>query len=286
MARSGRRRPGLAAIRRQRPGELSPLLPRRRQDRLDQLAGRQPRGLHGRPGRQRRRPAHLLERRQDEGDRLDPARRGPRGLRHRPARNVPDLGVRGPARGRAATQAAVRPGNRPGPGRGGHGPAHRPDEQRARVLEAVPRRHPRQAVDRHRYRPPVHPGSRRPGRPARHADADRRPAVLPVRPRGHREHLLVRAGRRRPAQAHRSRRHVRAEPGHRRAADRLPRGGRHLDPGQPRRGGAAQARGHPGFPGRRRALPGWSPPRITWATSTATRPGRPAWSRCAARCTG
>ena len=34
------------------------------------------------------------------------------------------------------------------------------------------------------------------------------------------------------------------------------------------------------------APPGWSPPPIIWAAWTVTRPARPAWSRCAARCTG
>jgi hypothetical protein len=234
---------------RQRPGELPPLFPRRRQDRLDQLAGRRPRGLHGRHGRQRRRAAHLLGRRQDPGNRLDRGRRGPRGLRRGSARIVSDLGLRDPARRRAAAQAAVRPGYRPGPGGDGHGPAHRPDEHRARVLEALPRRHPRPAVDRHRSRPAVHPGAGRPGRPAGRAHADRGPAVLPVRSRGHRQRLLVRAGRQRPDPAHRPRRHVRAEPGHGRAADRLSRGRRHLDPGLTRGGRAAPARGHAGLPG-------------------------------------
>ena len=51
-------------------------------------------------------------------------------------------------------------------------------------------------------------------------------------------------------------------------------------------GGAAQAGGHAGLPGARPAPRGWSPPTITWAAWTVTRPGRPAWSRCAARCTG
>ena len=54
----------------------------------------------------------------------------------------------------------------------------------------------------------------------------------------------------------------------------------------PEAAGAAQARGHPGFPGARPGRRGWSPPKITWAAWTVTRPGRPAWSRCAARCTG
>ena len=42
------------------------------------------------------------------------------------------------------------------------------------------------------------------------------------------------ARRQRYRPAHRSRRHVRQEPEHRRAADRLPRGRRHLDPRRPR----------------------------------------------------
>ena len=53
---------------------------------------------------------------EDPRDRLDQGGRGPRRLRHRSARDVPDLGVRGPARGLAAPAAAVRPGGRPGPG--------------------------------------------------------------------------------------------------------------------------------------------------------------------------
>ena len=133
---------------------------------------------------------------------------------------------------------------------------------------------------------PVHPGAHRAGRPAGQPDADRGPAVLPVRPRGDRQHLLLRAGRHRPAAAHRSRRHVRQEPGHRRAADRVPRGRRPLAAGRPRRRRAAQAGGdasaRPRRPGRR----GSSPPPTTWAAWTATGPARPAWSRCAARCTG
>ena len=42
----------------------------------------------------------------------------------------------------------------------------------------------------------------------------------------------------------------------------------------------------PSAPRPRRAPRGSSPPAITWAAWTATRPGRPAWSRSAARCTG
>ena len=64
----------------------------------------------------------------------------------------------------------------------GHRAADRRGGLRARVLEAVPRRPGRQAVDRPPRRLPVHPGARRAGRPAGQPDADRGPAVLPVRP--------------------------------------------------------------------------------------------------------
>ncbi len=47
------------------------------------------------------------------------------------------------------------------------------------------------------------------------------PARVPVRPRGHRQRLLVRAGRHRPAPAHRPRRLVRTPGEHGRAADHL-----------------------------------------------------------------
>ena len=58
----GRGRPGLAAVRRRRAGELPALLPRRIPGGLDELAGRQPRGLRGRHRGQRGDPAHLLGR--------------------------------------------------------------------------------------------------------------------------------------------------------------------------------------------------------------------------------
>ena len=60
LARSGRRRPGLAAVRRRGRGQLSAVLPGRHPDRLDQLAGRPSRGLPDRPRWRRRGPAHLL----------------------------------------------------------------------------------------------------------------------------------------------------------------------------------------------------------------------------------
>ena len=60
LACPGRGRPGLAAVRRRRAGELSPLLPRRIPAGLDQLARRQPRGLRGRHRGRRGDPAHLL----------------------------------------------------------------------------------------------------------------------------------------------------------------------------------------------------------------------------------
>ena len=135
-------------------------------------------------------------------------------------------------------------------------------------------------------RPPVHPDPGRPEHPVQQPDADRRPAVLPVRPRGHREHLLLRPGRHRPGPAHRPRRQVRQEPQHRRAPHRLPRRGRHLDAGRSRGRRTAPGRDHPRLPVRGpRPAPGHRRA-TTWAAWTATRPGRPAWWRCAARCTG
>ncbi len=96
----------------------------------------------------------------------------------------------------------------------------------------------------------------RPRRPAGRPDDHRVPAVLPVRSRGHREHLLVRAGRQRRPQAHRPRRDVRTEPGHGRAADRLSRGRRHLDPGLARGAGAASGWRSPWAPRPRRGRRG------------------------------
>ena len=55
--------------------------------------------------------------------------------------------------------------------------------------------------------------------------------------------------------AHRPRRDVRQESRHRRAADRLPRGRGHLDPGLGRRARAPPARHHAGFPRRRPGPP-------------------------------
>ena len=54
---------------------------------------------------------------------------------------------------------------------------------------------------------------------------------------------------------------------------------------RPRRPNRASSRS-PWVPRRRPAPPGSSPRAITWAAWTVTGPGRPAWSRCAARCTG
>ena len=104
---------------------------------------------------------------------------------------------------------------------GKRGAADRPDGPRPGVLEALPGRHGT-AVDGDRARQPtfgrVLAG---PGRAGRGPDAHRGTAVLPRRPRRHRQHLLLHARRRRPAQAHRPRRLLRAQPGHRRAAHRL-----------------------------------------------------------------
>ena len=58
----------------------------------------------------------------------------------------------------------------------------RPADRAARrpgLLEALPGRHRRPALGRHRRRPALHPGAQRAGRPARQPDAHRRPAGLP-----------------------------------------------------------------------------------------------------------
>ena len=287
MARTRRGGPRLAAVRRRRPGPLPAFLPGRDSGRLDQLAGRPARGLHRRSGGRRPGPPHLLGRQPDPGDRLDPGRGGPGRQRRRAAGEPVLLGLRGPAARRAAPAAAVRPGQRPRPRNRRDRPADRPgQQQRAGVLEALPGRLRGQALDRHRRRPPVHPDPDRPEHPVHLPHADRRPAVLPVRPRGHREHLLLRPGRYRPHPAHRPRRHVRQEPQHRRAPHRLPRRGRHLDAGRPRGRRTAPGADHPRLPVRGpRPAPGHRRA-TTWAAWTATRPGRPAWWRCAARCTG
>ena len=210
-ARAGRGRPGLAADRRRRAGELPALLPRRVPAGLDELAGREPRGLRGRHRGQHGRPAHLLGRPADQGHRVDRGGRGARRHRGEPAGAEVPARLRGPRRRRhAAAAAAVRPGQRRGHRGRGHRPAHRERGLRARVLEAVPRRPGRQTVDRHRHgfpahlRCPLHAGAQRSGRSAGRPDADRGPAVLLVRSRGHREHLLVRAGRQRGPPSYRS----------------------------------------------------------------------------------
>ena len=203
-ARPGRGRPRLAPVRRRRAGELSAVLPRRVASGLDQLARRQPRGVLGRGRRQRGGPAHLLGRPADQGDRVDHGGRGAGPHRGEPAGRQVPAGLRRTRRRHAAPPAAVRRRHRRGHRGGGYRPTGRQRGGRARVLEAVPRRPGRPAVDGHSRGSPVHPGARGPGRPARRPDADRRAVVLPVRPRGHRQRLLLRAGRQRPTPAHRS----------------------------------------------------------------------------------
>ena len=167
-----------------------------------------------------------------------------------PAGHQVPASLRRSRRRHATPPAAVRRRHRRGHRGRRHCAADQQRGRRARVLEALSRRPDRQAVDRDARGPPVHPGAGGPGRPAGQPDADRRAAVLPVRSRGHRQHLLLRAGRQRHHSAYRSLRPVRQEPGHRRAADRVPRGRRHLAAGRPGRGGAAEAGGHPRLPGR------------------------------------
>ena len=124
----------------------------------------------------------------------------------------------------------------------------RPADRAARrpgLLEALPRRHRRPPLGRHRRRPALHARPQRAGRPARQPDDHRRPPGLPLRSRGHRQHLLGRARRRRPAQAHRPRRVLRPQPRHRRHPRGLPPGGRHLAARQPRRRRPAAQAGHP-----------------------------------------
>ncbi len=102
-----------------------------------------------------------------------------------------------------------------------------------------------------RSRPGVPAAAGRAGRPARQPDAGRRAAGLPVRPRGHRQPVLVRAGRHRPAAAHRSRRRLRAPGQHRRPTDRATLRGRHLAAGRAGRRRAAAGRDRPRLgPGR------------------------------------
>ena len=203
-ARPRRGRPRLAAVRRRRTGELSAVLPRRVAGGLDQLAGRQPRGVLRRGRRQRGGPAHLLGRPADQGHRVDHGGRGAGPHRGEPAGRQVPTGLRHPRRRHAAPPAAVRRRHRRGHRGGGYRPADRQRGRRARVLEALPRRPDRQAVDRHSRGSPVHPGARGPGRPASQPDDHRRAAFLPVRPRGHRQRLLLRAGRQRRHPAYRS----------------------------------------------------------------------------------
>ncbi len=207
MARPARRRPGLAGQRRQRAGEPPAHLARRHHRRLDLDPRRRPRGAH-RARRRRPRPApHPLGQRPDPGTRLDRRRTGPRPEHLRPGQPAPQLGPCRAARRGTGRDPAVR-ARRRCRGRPAHRAAVRPDGPRGRLVEALPGRHGRQALDRPRGRRRVRPAARRTRRQHRVPLLGRRPHRLPLRPRGHRRSLLLPRRRLRPAPAHASRGHL------------------------------------------------------------------------------
>ena len=212
LARAGRGRPGLAADRRRRAGELPALLPRRLPAGLDELAGREPRGLRGRHRGQHGRAGSPTGATRRPGSPGGPRRArcspSPRRTSRRRSTGAPTRSPataprrRGCCRSAPVNDVAIEDaGTALLTGSVAHEPAFwkRYRGGRAGKLWTATGHGPPPL-------PPssVHAGAQRPGWSAGRPDADRGPAVLPVRSRGHREHLLVRAGRQRGPPAYRS----------------------------------------------------------------------------------